>query len=136
MTLLDDAPVHHAPVAVLPDATGMLAAAPVGATLVLLALPADPVLADRAERTVRRETRAEDRSLRLSATELAVVLAVPEADRDAVADRLLSVVERSTGLTAAAGVCVLTGRTDPLGLARAGLAVAWACGGSRAVRHP
>lgn len=94
--------------------------------------------ADAAETALLRETRIEDWVGR-HGTEIAVVLTALPADLDAVADRLLSVVERATGAPAAAGLTrVVPGipLDQHLDRARRGLAVAWACGGSRAVRYP
>jgi hypothetical protein len=102
---------------------------------VLLVSTPDP---DAAAPALRRETRLGDHVDR-DGDDLVLTLAVRAADLDALADRLLTVIERATGRPAAAGVCLADpGLTDPevLRRARAGMAVAWACGGSRVVRHP
>ena len=102
---------------------------------VLLVSTPDP---DGAVPALRREVRDGDRIDR-DGDDLVLVLAVRAADLDALADRLLTVVERATGRPAAAGVCLADPGPAPeevLRRARAGLVVAWSCGGSRVVRHP
>lgn len=104
-------------------------------TWLLLLSTGDP---DRAGAALRRETRARDLVTR-DGDDVVVHLGALPADLDAVADRLLTVVERATGQPAAAGLCLVGGgRTDEEVLlrARAGLRVAWSCGGGRVVRHP
>ncbi|SDO98661.1 hypothetical protein SAMN05660199_02933 [Klenkia soli] len=104
-------------------------------TWLLLIATTDP---DRAGAALRRETRARDLLTR-DGDDVVVHVTASPADLDAVADRLLTVVERATGRPAAAGLCLVGGdRTDDevLRRARAGLRVAWSCGGSRVVRHP
>ncbi|MEI4272848.1 hypothetical protein TEK04_14055 [Klenkia sp. LSe6-5] len=137
MTVLDHP--STAPPGAGPLAAALALAGPLGALLVLSLAEPTPAATTAVRTALQRETRAEDWVGALAdGDELAVVLAVPPADLDAVVDRLLSVAERVGG-AAAGGVCTaVAGRCaeELLVRARAGLRVAWACGGSRVVRHP
>ena len=104
-------------------------------TWLLVVATTDP---ERAWAALRRETRARDLVTR-DGDDVVVHLTASPADLDAVADRLLTVAELATGHPAAAGLCLVGGDhpdDEVLRRARAGLRVAWSCGGSRVVRHP
>ncbi|SCX40235.1 hypothetical protein SAMN03159343_0915 [Klenkia marina] len=119
-------------------AAALLVAGRSGTLLVLAVDEPGPARTAAVRAAVRRETRVED-WVGTEGDDVAVVLSVLPADLDAVADRLLSVAERVTGRPAAGGLSAARPDHSPAELllrARAGLRVAWACGGSRVVRHP